>query len=500
MKTAYAYARYSSDQQREESIDAQLRAIREYCIRHDIDIVKEFVDEAKSATSDKRPAFQEMFKDLSVDFIVVHKLDRFSRDRYDAAYYRRLIKKAGARLVSVLEPLDDSPESIIMESLLTGMAEYYSRNLARETLKGLKENAYQCKHTGGAPLYGFKVNPDKTYREDPVEADVVRDVFHMYAEGKRYEDIVKAMEPRKRLMKSALNSMLSNERYHGVYVFGRQTRAEKNSHKFKPVEEQVRIPGGLPQIIDDITWERAQARLKDRKRNPASRAQLPYMFQGKVVCSCGKIMSCKSSSGKGHKYGYYRCPDGCTVVRADKFDDAFLKAFARAVQVDAVTADRILAQVRVPEREEDPCKEELKNVRKEIKSLVEAMKAGAHHPIIIQQLNELSEKERQLVSRKPADPRQPTRRDVLNFLEEMKSIESKPFAEQKQIVGELIDKMEIGETGITVRFRLPLVAGGCNMSYALLLPVVLLDVCYCVVAANRCHSNDDRIDKAKKDD
>lgn len=469
VKTAYVYARYSSDQQREESIDAQLRACREYCLKHDIAIIREFVDEAKSATSDKRPAFQEMFKDLSVDYIVVHKLDRFSRDRYDAAYYRRLIKKAGAKLVSVLEPLDDSPESIIMESLLTGMAEYYSRNLARETLKGLKENAYQCKHTGGAPLYGFKVNPDKTYRVDPLEAEVVREVFRMYADGARYEDIVEAMRPRKTLVKSALNSMLSNERYHGVYVFGRQTRAEKNSHKFKPVEEQVRIVGGLPQIIDDVTWERAQARLKDRKRNASSRVQLPYLLQGKVVCTCGKVMSCKSSTGKGHKYGYYRCPDGHTVVRADEFDAAFLQAFSRAVQVDAVTADKILAQVRVPEAEADPYKEELKSVRKEIKSLVEAMKAGAHHSIIIQQLNELSERERQLVSKKPVEQRAPTREDVEKFLAEMKSIESKPFAEQKQVIGELVEKIQIGETGITVQFRLKMVAGGCNKSLAILL-------------------------------
>jgi site-specific DNA recombinase len=128
---AVAYARYSSDNQREESIDAQLRAIREYAEKENILIVHEYTDEARSATTDKRPAFQQMMADLKtarVGAVIVHKLDRFSRDRYDSAFYKREMKKAGVRLISVLERLDDSPESIILESVLEGMSEYYSRN------------------------------------------------------------------------------------------------------------------------------------------------------------------------------------------------------------------------------------------------------------------------------------------------------------------------------------------------------------------------------------
>ncbi|SHH31849.1 Resolvase, N terminal domain [Thermosyntropha lipolytica DSM 11003] len=83
--------------------------------------------------------------------MIVHKLDRFARNRYDSAFYRRELKKNGVQIVSVTENLDDSPESIILESVLEGMAEYYSRNLAREVMKGMKETAYKCKHTGGRP-------------------------------------------------------------------------------------------------------------------------------------------------------------------------------------------------------------------------------------------------------------------------------------------------------------------------------------------------------------
>lgn len=477
-KTAYIYARYSSDQQREESIDAQLRACREYCLKNDIRVIHEFVDEAKSATSDKRPAFQAMFKDLrDIDFIIVHKLDRFSRDRYDTAYYQRVLKKAGARLISVLEPLDDSPESIIMESMLAGMAEYYSKNLARETMKGLKETAYQCKHTGGATLYGYKVNEDHTYRIDPLEADVVKKVFRMYVDGYRYEDIVNAVEPEKKLAKSAINSMLSNERYNGVYVFGRQTRAEKNSHNLKPAGEQVRIPGGMPQIIDDNTWARAQARLHDRKHNASGRAVYPFLFQGKIECACGRIMSCGSSTGKGHIYGYYRCPDKCGTkpIRADKFDKAFLNAFSRAIDINDLTVARILVRVKKQEEpKKSPYADELKRVRKEIKSLVEAMKAGAHHQMIIDQLNELSEKERQLQAREPVQQKMPTSEDVYRFLEDMKSIQDKPYEEQRAIIHALVDRVIINKTGqITVRFCLPMVAGGRNCLFTLPLGTIL---------------------------
>lgn len=469
MKTAYVYARFSSDNQREESIDAQLRACREYCSRQGIEILQEYRDEAKSATTDKRPGFQAMFQDLrrGVDYIIVHKLDRFSRDRYDAAYYRRLIKKAGAKLVSVTEPLDESPESIILESMLTGMAEYYSRNLAREVMKGLMETAYQCKHTGGAPLYGYKVNPDKTYRIDPLEAQVVQQVFSMYVEGYRYEDIVEAVADRKQLAKSAVNSMLSNERYNGVYVFGRQTRAEKNSHKLKPEGEIVRVPGGMPKIIDDDTWARAQARLHDRKRNASGRAKYPFLLAGKVVCACGAVMSCGSSTGKGHEYGYYRCPHKCGMptVRADKLDTQIVDAIAASIRLDDETVQAIAAQVKQPEGDQDKIvKEELKKTRKEIQGLVEAMKAGAHHPLIIDQLNELTAKEKRLRAFK--QPPAASRDSILAFLTKMQSIPDASPDEQRHILHALIDSLQINKTGgVTVRFCLSMVAGDRNCLY-----------------------------------
>ena len=132
------YARFSSDNQRTESIDAQIRAMEAYCQQHSYRIVNTYIDEAKSATSDQRPAFQRMISDSSshtFDILLVHKLDRFARNRYDSAIYKRELRKNGVTVYSVLENLDSSPESIILESVLEGMSEYYSQTEA-ENIEG----------------------------------------------------------------------------------------------------------------------------------------------------------------------------------------------------------------------------------------------------------------------------------------------------------------------------------------------------------------------------
>jgi len=121
VQKAVIYARFSSDMQREESIEAQIRACRDYASRSHMEIAEEYIDRAKSATSDQRPEFQRMIKDAAsggFSFVIVHKLDRFSRNRYDSAHYKHQLKRYGIALRSVTENIDGSPESVIMESVL----------------------------------------------------------------------------------------------------------------------------------------------------------------------------------------------------------------------------------------------------------------------------------------------------------------------------------------------------------------------------------------------
>lgn len=115
---AVIYARYSSDSQREESIDGQIRECTEYAERNGITILGSYVDRALSARTDDRPDFQRMIADSEkrlFDVVLVWKLDRFSRNRYDSAHYKHILKKNGVRVMSVKENISDGPEGIILE-------------------------------------------------------------------------------------------------------------------------------------------------------------------------------------------------------------------------------------------------------------------------------------------------------------------------------------------------------------------------------------------------
>ena len=177
------YARYSTSMQREESISAQLRAMKKFCADNGWKIVGRYVDEAYSATTDKRPQFQQMIADSNkreFDIVLVHKLDRFARNRYDSSLYKQKLRKNGVKLCSVLERLDSSPESILLEGLLESINEFYSANLARESMKGMKENAYKCLFNGGCPGLGYDIDESQHYVINEQEAKAVMLIFSMY--------------------------------------------------------------------------------------------------------------------------------------------------------------------------------------------------------------------------------------------------------------------------------------------------------------------------------
>ena len=324
---AVLYARFSSDNQREESIEAQLRAMHEYCSRNSIVIIHEYCDRAKSATTDDRPEFLKMIaasREGDFDFAIVHKLDRFSRNRYDSAYYKRELKKNGVQLLSVLEQMDDSPESIILESVLEGMSEYYSKNLAREVMKGMRESAMDCRYIGGWIPYGFRVDPQThRYIINDYEAEAVRMIFRDVADGCGYNVVLNklnSMEYRTRLgntfSKETLYEMLRNEKYNGVYVFSRAASKDelgrRNNHLDKPIEDQIRIPGGMPKIVDDETFARVQAILASRKRHGRRDGKRKYLLTGMVFCGlCGHRYCGDSMQTGGEKnrsvIGTYFC-------------------------------------------------------------------------------------------------------------------------------------------------------------------------------------------------
>lgn len=326
MRKAVAYARYSTDNQREESIVAQLRAIQEYAIRNNIEIIQEYTDEARSSTSDDRPAFQRMFRELKSlhpDLVLVHKYDRFARDDYDAIHYERKIEAIGARLIAVDQPLDDSPESGLTKSLLRGLAAYYSKNLAREVMKGMKENAFKAQFNGGWVPLGYDIDSEKHYVINEDEAETVRFIFAQILVGKSYGAIINDLNDQGKLTKrkqpwgkNSIHELLKNEKYMGMYCYNKTPKkvaGKRNNRVQKPDEQIIRVEGAMPAIVSPADWYQVQDILASRAAGPRIIEESPYMLTGVLRCAeCGAPMTGYTSRrvAGGEPYRYYVCTKG----------------------------------------------------------------------------------------------------------------------------------------------------------------------------------------------
>ena len=316
------YYRYSSDNQRSESIDAQKRAIDDFCVKNGHILVRSYIDEALSATTDDRPCFLRMIEDSkSKEFeaVIVHKLDRFARNREDSAIYKYKLKKNGVRVVSVIERFDDSPESIILESVIEGINEYYSRNLAREVKKGLKENALKSLWCGGIPPLGYDV--DKQSRKlviNNYEAGAVKIIFEMFANCESYQTIISRLnelgyKTKARLDKFGKNSLheiLKNKKYIGVFEFGKITKKpsydEGIKNHYVETKNCISIENGCPAIIDHQLWDKVQCRM--RKNKHSIKANVLYVLRSKMVCGkCGSSYIGSSTRSHGKMDYYYVC-------------------------------------------------------------------------------------------------------------------------------------------------------------------------------------------------
>lgn len=309
-----AYCRYSSEAQKDGySIKAQLNAIKSWCDKDGYEIVATYIDEARSGTNDVRENFQAMIADSSkglFDAVVVHKLDRFARDRYDSAIYKKKLKDNGVKVFSVLERLDDSPESIIMEGLLEAMAEYYSANLAREVMKGKKEAAKKNKYLGGTIPIGFDI-VDGKHAINPEEAEYVKFIFDKFNAGYNYSEIARYFNDHSLKFRTSafvspshVKGILRNPIYKGTYVFGRNSE----------VMTTVVTEDAVPAIVSKELWDSTQslidskeAKYRGRHISSEQRAEI-YLLTGYVHCGeCGSHFF-GHRSGRSKKPGYYyRC-------------------------------------------------------------------------------------------------------------------------------------------------------------------------------------------------
>lgn len=338
IRRAVAYARFSSNNQRDESIDAQLRAIREYCERENIQLVEIYTDEAQSATTDLRDDFKNMIDDimagkLDIDTVLVHKFNRFARNKYDSAIYKKRLRDIGIKVVSVTQPIDDSPEGRILESLIEAMDQYYSENLALEVKKGMLENALKGKHTGGGKILGLSVDEEGYYYPDE-NAHIIKRIFREYADGIPKTQIVARLNEEgyrnqygRPFNTRTLFDLLQNEKYVGNFVY-HHTQTET-----------IRLDGIIKNpIIDPELWEEAQ-RVRQSKNKPRYRKR-KYIMTGKLRCGVCGFTYCGSGGKKKNKKGdvaaYYKCA-GKTKHKNSCNNPSLNKDYYEKLIIDTIT-------------------------------------------------------------------------------------------------------------------------------------------------------------------
>lgn len=350
---AVIYARYSSHNQSEQSIEGQLHDAHAYAEREGYAIVREYIDRARSGKKDDRASFQRMIEDAqkkTFAVILVWKLDRFARNRYDSAIYKAKLKKSGVRVVSVMERIEDNPEGIILEGMLESMAEYYSANLAVNIRRGQRETIAKGKFCGGVIPYGYRLE-DGHLVADERTAPIIREVFARYATGEGMKSIVTDLSSRgirtstgQQLTMNTFSRSLRNRVYIGEYSYNGQP-----------------VPGLAERLIDDETFLCAQDKLTVRKRAPgAMAAKVDYLLQGKAFCGhCGAPMVGECGRSKtGAVYHYYAC-------RSKKKDHACRKTNEKKGFLEWYITEQAVAYVSDPRRAADVARSVIAEYKKE---------------------------------------------------------------------------------------------------------------------------------------
>lgn len=463
---AVVYARYSSAGQNEQSIEGQLSKAREYAAAHGYKIVHEYVDRAKTGRNDNREAFQQMLRDTAkrqFQVIILWKVDRFGRNREEIALNKYRCKKNGVRVEYVAENIPSSPEGVILESVLEGMAEYFSLQLSQNVRRGQQKSAEKCQFTGGAGTLGYKVGPDKRFEIDPETAPAVKLIFEKYLAGATIREITTELNDKgyrtmqgKPFTKNSLDTILRNEKYIGVYAY-----------------KDIRVEGGVPQIIDDETFYRVQAQLKVNRRAPAHRwSKADYVLTDKLFCGhCETPMVGESGFSKtGAKHCYYTCgkkkrEHTCKKknIRQDVIEPLVIDA-ALTILHDDELLEFIIDRTWNFYQAQDQSKAELESLERQLRqvetaigNLVRAIEMGIFNESTKARMDELTEQQQHIKASIAectlVNRFQLTRKIIAFFLYDLRNLDTSKVDSQKRIINTFINSVYLYDDHFTIHFN-----------------------------------------------
>ncbi len=460
--TGVIYARYSSDNQRDESIDGQIRECQAFAERQGISIVDHYIDRAFSAKTDKRPAFQKMIRDSEkqkFDKIIVWKLDRFARNRYDSAMYKNKLKKNNVTVASATETISSTSEGILLESILEGYAEYYSAELAEKVTRGMTENALKCQFNGGNIPIGYKITEDKHFELDPEKAPLVLEAFTAYAGGLTIQEVVDMLNEKgltttrgNPVTFNIVTNMLKNRRYIGEY-------------RFKDVVQ----PDGIPKIVPQELFDLVQIQREKNKRASARhKAEEDYLLTTKLFCGkCNALMVGESGTGhNGTVYRYYKCGVAKRKRKCDKkavkkewIEDLVVRYTKQMLMDDNVIED-IVSIVFRNLKQENPTlvllRRQLTETQTSIKNIMDAIEDGIRTATTKQRLIELEKAQNELELKIVKEElRRPniTKEELTFWLKRFQRLDANKKEHKQRLIDSFVNAVFIYDDKIVLTFN-----------------------------------------------
>lgn len=473
------YARYSSHNQNDQSIDGQIAECEKFAKRNGYKIVGTYIDRAKSGTKDDREQFQKMLKDSDKKLwngIIVYQLDRFARNRYDSATYKARLKKNNVRVMSARENINDDASGILMESVLEGMAEYFSAELGQKVKRGMKINADNQYYNGGTVPLGFKlieidsniknasgkIIKKKKFALDDETAPIIKRIFKMYLEDSTMAEIIRYLNSQdfktaygNEFGKNSIRAILTNKRYNGVYSY--QNKDIKNA---------------IPKLIDDNTFEKVQIKMGTNKKAPArARAKTEYLLTTKLFCGhCKNMMTGTSGTSKsGRLHTYYGCVGTRKkICNKQNVQKDYIENYVIDIAKDLLTDERIdlIAQGVVDFAKTEMDNSNVKRLNKIIKenekqkdnlfSSLKLCEIDSVKKSIFEEIAKMEEKNKQLKEELLLEEKQNvniTKSQVKFFLNEIKKGNVNDIRYKKAIISILIDRVFLYDDNITIVFN-----------------------------------------------
>ena len=463
---AVVYARFSSHRQGEQSIEGQVAEAERFAAAHGLTIVKVYADRAQTGRNDNREQFQLMLSDAAkhaFDALIVWKTDRIGRNKEEIALNKYHLKKNGVKIYYVAEAIPYTPEGIILEAVIEGMAAYYSEQLSQNVRRGMRICAQKAQSTGGNRPLGYTVDENKKYVIDPKHAPTVREIYQLYSEGKTITEIVKHLNAKglrtskgQPFTHNSLRTVLKNKKYIGTYEYN----------------GEVSIENAVPPIVDVETFNKVQELLAfNQKAGAHKKAKVDYLLFSKIFCGkCGEMMiGICGTSKAGVKHHYYACKAQrkklCKkrAVRQYWIESLVLKYIIRLVQ-DEVLMEYIAENTYQYYLEQNTDTSYTKSLQKALEetdraiaNLLRAIEAGIFNESTKERMNELEEQKAELkaalTAAKLKEDMGLKKEHILYFLHQFANMDYTDIDCQKRLIKIFLNSVFVYDDKVVLTFN-----------------------------------------------